>query len=339
MIIQFLTVFKDYLVEILPALAAGFLLSGLIHEFIPVGLVERYLGGRGIRPLIYSTLVGTALPVCCMGSLPIAISLSRKGARLGPVMAFLVATPATSIPALLVCYSLLGIRFTLFIFFAVILMGLVMGMIGNLVRLKPESLPNHPHGQGMVFAYDPICGMSVDTKKAMRFEYNNVTYHFCCPHCKDTFEEAPERYAGKYRKGIRERINAAFRFGCVDMVIETCPELLVGLVLAAVVAVIVPVRNFVGDYLGGITGYLFSVVFGLIMYICSTAGIPLVDSLISQGMTAGAGMTLLIVGPVANWGTILILRKEFGTGIMLVYIGSVSVISPVLGYCFSTLCH
>ena len=51
-IVQFLIVFKDYLVELLPFLAVGFLLSGVIHEFVPSGWVERHLGGKGIRPLI-----------------------------------------------------------------------------------------------------------------------------------------------------------------------------------------------------------------------------------------------------------------------------------------------
>ena len=127
MITQFFIVFKDYLIEVLPFLAIGFFLSGLIHEFVPTGWVERHLGGKGIKPLLYSTLVGTALPICCIGSLPVAVSLHEKGARLGPVLAFLVATPATSVTALLVCYALLGIKFTAFIFFAVILMGLIIG--------------------------------------------------------------------------------------------------------------------------------------------------------------------------------------------------------------------
>jgi len=88
MVSQFFLVLKDYLIEVLPFLAVGFLLSGLIHEFVPTGWVERHLGGKGIKPLLYSTIVGTALPGCCIGSLPVAVSLHQKGAGLGPVLAF-----------------------------------------------------------------------------------------------------------------------------------------------------------------------------------------------------------------------------------------------------------
>ncbi len=89
--------------------------------------------------------------------------MHQKGARLGPVLAFLVATPATSITALLVCYGLLGLKFTVFIFFAVILMGLIMGIVGNLISFSPpKGLANPACCQEKEFAIDTICGMNVD---------------------------------------------------------------------------------------------------------------------------------------------------------------------------------
>jgi len=136
---EFLHTLKHYTFEIIPALALGFFLSGLIHEFIPTAWVERNLGRKGWRSLIYATLTGTLLPICCWGSLPVALSFYKKGSKLGPVLAFLVATPATSISALLVTYKLLGLKFTVFIFFAVILMGLVMGLIGNQLIFVPRT--------------------------------------------------------------------------------------------------------------------------------------------------------------------------------------------------------
>ena len=331
MIAQFFIVFKDYLIEVLPYLAIGFFLSGLIHEFVPTGWVERHLGGKGIKPLLYSTLVGTALPICCIGSLPVAVSLHQKGARLGPVLAFLVATPATSITALLVCYGLLGIKFTAFIFFAVIIMGLVMGFIWNLIRVKPRALPS----QNEQLAIDPVCGMNVEIGKAVKTEYKGEVYYFCCPQCQQAFETSPEEYLGAPSINITHRLRHVFKYAFVDMVKEIGPELLLGLVLAALVAAITPVGKFVGDYFSGGLGYLFSLVFGLMMYICSTASVPLVHAFISQGMNIGAGMVLLIAGPVTSWGTILVLRKEFGGKTLFTYLVVISIMALVLGWGFS----
>ena len=332
MIVQYLIEFKTYLIDVLPYLAIGFLLSGLIHEFVPSKWVERHLGGGGVKPILYSTLIGTILPICCLGSLPVAVSLHQKGARLGPVLAFLVATPATSITALLVTYGLLGLKFTIFIFFAVIAMGLVMGLVGNTIKGKAKVLV--PPAQQ---ALDPVCGMNVEVGKAAKAEYGGETYYFCCSHCQQAFESRPEEYIGAYSRNVAHRVKHVFRYAFVDMVKDIGPELLLGLALAALVAAVTPVGEFVGAHFGGGLGYLFSLGFGLIMYICSTASVPLVHAFVSQGMNIGAGMVLLLVGPITSWGTILVLRKEFGGKILAIYLAVVSVMSLALGYCFSLI--
>jgi len=339
-LIEFLAVFKGYLIEVLPFLVIGFVLSGLIHEFIPAKLVERHLGGKGIKPILYSTLAGTILPICCIGSLPIALSLYQKGARLGPVLAFLVATPATSITALLVCYGLLGLKFTVFIFFAVILMGLIMGIVGNAIKLKTlKRKKNTLSCKENNFAIDPICGMNVDKCDGLRTEYKGEFYYFCSSHCQETFEKEPEKYIDteNYVKNIRERLNSVFKYAFVDMVKKIGLEIFLGLVLAALVFTIAPVGEFVGEHFNGGLGYLFSLIFGLVMYICSTASVPLVHAFVSQGMNIGAGMVLLIAGPVTSWGTILVLRKVFGNKILAIYLVLISILSLLFGYLFSII--
>jgi uncharacterized membrane protein YraQ (UPF0718 family) len=331
-VVQFFIVFKDYLIAVLPFLAIGFLLSGLVHQFVPSGWVERHLGGRGMKPLLYSTLAGTVLPICCLGALPVAVSFHQKGARLGAVLAFLVATPATSITALLVCYALLGLKFTVFIFFAVIVMGLVMGVISNRIRFEPR-------GQVVELATDPVCGMNVDTAKGLKTEHQGQNYYFCCAHCQAVFTAEADRYASAVEavRNIKGEIVSALRFGFVDMVRRIGPELLLGLALAALVAAITPIGNFVGEYFSGGLGYGFSLIFGLAMYICSTASVPLVHAFVSQGMNIGAGMVLLLVGPVTSWGTILVLRKQFGAKILLVYLLVISTMALSLGWLFSLI--
>ncbi len=47
-------------------------------------------------------------------------------------------------------------------------------------------------------ATDPVCGMSVDEKKAAASAvYAGQTYYFCSARCKATFEKAPAKYATK----------------------------------------------------------------------------------------------------------------------------------------------
>ncbi len=47
----------------------------------------------------------------------------------------------------------------------------------------------------MEMAKDPVCGMTVDEKKAATTaEYQGKTYYFCSPSCKAEFQKDPEKY-------------------------------------------------------------------------------------------------------------------------------------------------
>ncbi|MFH0948381.1 MAG: permease [Elusimicrobiota bacterium] len=297
MISQFLYHFQHYLIEMLPALAIGFLISGIIHEFIPTNWVEKHLGGKGIGPILYSVIFGTLVPICCWGTLPIAISFYQKGASLGSVLAFLVATPATSVTALIIVWRLLGLKFAIYIFFSVIVLGTIMGLIGNLLKFKPKI------------------------KKQ-----NNI-----CPHCE---EETKESHIC-HPKTIIQRMKSILKFAYIDMPKEVGLEMLAGLSLASLVNVVAPVGIWIKNYLYGIYGYLFAVIFGLVMYMCATMSVPLVHALVNQGLNIGAGFVLLLVGPITSYGTILVIRKEFGSKILLAYLGVICSVSLILGYLFS----
>lgn len=299
MIIQFIYYFRYYFIEILPALALGFFLSGLIHEFIPISCVERHLGGKGIKPIFYSTIIGAILPICCWGSLPLAITFYKKGASLGAILAFLVATPVTSISAFIVVWKFLGIEFAIYIFFAVILMGIIIGIISNLLKIKPKT--------------------NLNTK--------------ICSHCN---EKKQENHICN-TKTIIEKIKSILKFAYIDMPKEIGLETLAGLILASLVNLFVPMGVWIKNYLYGIYGYIFVIIFGLIMYMCATTSVPLVHALVNQGLNIGPGLTLLLIGPITSYGTILVIRKEFGSKILLIYLSIICLVSLILGYLFSIL--
>lgn len=298
MIVEFLHHLQHYIIEIIPALIIGFLISGVINEFIPSGWVERHLGEKGIKPILYSTIIGTIVPVCCWGSLPIAVSFYLKGASLGPILAFLVATPATSVNALIVTAKFLGLKFATYTFFSVIIMGVVMGIIGNLFKIKIKN--------------------------------KDIKTCSCCEKEKDSCSL-------QIKKNFKDRITSILKYAFITMPKEIGLETFAGLVLAAVVATINPIGIFIKKYFTGIYGYLFALFFALIMYMCATMSVPLVDAFIKQGLNVGAGFVMLIVGPITSFGTILVIRKEFGGKILFVYLLTISTLALMLGYIYSVI--
>ncbi len=286
----------SYIVEVAPVLILGFFLSGLIHEFLPEDFVDRYLARKNFISILWATFVGAILPICCIGQLPVAVSFYKRGARLGPVLAFLVATPATSITALLVTYRLLGIKFTIYIFFAAIVMGISMGLIGNLLTVPTNKVKEE-----------------------------------ICPECGE-----PKR-GHQHAHSFADKIKSVLIYSFWEMPREMGREIFIGLALAALIVSFAPVEMLISSYLGGAFGYVFALPFAVIMYICSTATVPLVHAFVTSGMNIGAGMLLLLVGPITSFGTLLVVKKEFGLKIMLVYLAVICIGGLILGYGFSLI--
>ncbi|MFW9940309.1 MAG: heavy metal translocating P-type ATPase [Candidatus Thorarchaeota archaeon] len=41
---------------------------------------------------------------------------------------------------------------------------------------------------------DPVCGMEIDPRRAIEYEYKGKIYHFCSPNCETHFKREPERF-------------------------------------------------------------------------------------------------------------------------------------------------
>ncbi len=88
------------LCEMSPYLLLGFLLVGLMHEFVPGTLYTRYLGDRSLRSVVLAALFGVPLPLCSCGVIPTAMGIRREGASKGATISFLIATPQTGVDSI-----------------------------------------------------------------------------------------------------------------------------------------------------------------------------------------------------------------------------------------------
>ncbi|MBY8988626.1 MAG: YHS domain-containing protein, partial [Candidatus Lokiarchaeota archaeon] len=41
---------------------------------------------------------------------------------------------------------------------------------------------------------DPVCGMEIDQRRALEYDYQGKTYHFCGPNCEAHFKLDPEKF-------------------------------------------------------------------------------------------------------------------------------------------------
>lgn len=280
-----------YMGEIFIPVLLGFLFSGIIHEFVSDRFVQKYFGNSSTGSVFTATWIGVLLPVCCVGSLPIAVTLHQKGARLGPILAFLVATPATSAPAIFVCWKLMGFTYTVFMVVTVIVMGLITGIVGNTLKVSNEK----QRGEHL----ERCC----DEHKVKKTKNTNFI----------------------------DRVINVLEYAWIELPRKIGSEILIGAVVASVIVSFEGVREFVRAQLSGFKGYLLLVVIGLVDYVCSTASVPVADALTQTGVSYGKSMVYLLMGPITSYATILVIRKEFGYKVLAVYLTVIAGVSVGAG--------
>ena len=78
--------------EILPNIAIGFLLGGMVQVLLPQDLVARYAGDdSGLRGLLLATGIGAITPGGPFVQFPLVASLWKAGTGVGPITSYLVS--------------------------------------------------------------------------------------------------------------------------------------------------------------------------------------------------------------------------------------------------------
>ena len=102
-------------VAILPALALGMVLGGMVQVLLPRELVAAYAGeDSGLTGLIIATLAGSITPGGPYIAFPLVASLWKAGTAVGPLMAYLSAWALLGVNRMLIFeIPILGARFVL----------------------------------------------------------------------------------------------------------------------------------------------------------------------------------------------------------------------------------
>ncbi|HIJ85408.1 MAG TPA: permease, partial [Magnetococcales bacterium] len=136
---SFLFTFQDLLLETAPWLLLGLFSAGVVKAWIPEALVFRWLGGNGWKPILRGALVGTPLPLCSCGVIPMAMGLRRKGASKAATVSFLVATPETGVDSIAISWAMLGPVLTVARPVAAIISAVVSGLLVLSIDSRSEK--------------------------------------------------------------------------------------------------------------------------------------------------------------------------------------------------------
>lgn len=303
--------FWYFLEEAAPWLLLGFLFAGLLKAFIPADVILRYIGGGDIKSILTATLVGIPLPLCSCGVLPTAMTLYKQGSSRAAAMAFLIATPATTVTAIILTLAMLGWRFTAIYVVTAFIVAIGTGLLALLFLTgKIDTIAANIPGGRSVERCD-----SCDTAGT----------NMCC--CE---KDKP----GK-NDYLRDKLRTVFHYGFIEMMADIGHWIIIGLLVAAVIYRLMPAAVVENYMSGGASALVLVAIISAPMYICSTAAVPFVAALVATGMAPAAGLVILILGPATNVSTILVIARTMGKNTALFYAASIMIISIGAAYIVS----
>jgi uncharacterized membrane protein YraQ (UPF0718 family) len=132
-----LTLSISVLIESLPFVVLGVMLSIVVQVWVPPGAIERWMPRAGWARRLTLSLLGIIVPVCECGNVPFARGLMMRGFSVAETLTFLVAAPIVSPIVIISTYQAFG--FSDGILIARILGGFV---IANLIGWLYARHPN-----------------------------------------------------------------------------------------------------------------------------------------------------------------------------------------------------
>lgn len=141
-IVESLALVKWYAREhVLLCLVPAFFIAGAISCFVSQAAVMRYLGPAANKALAYgvASVSGSILAVCSCTVLPLFAGIWKRGAGLGPAIAFLYSGPAINILAIVLTARILGLPLGIARAVGAILFSIVIGLLMHFFFRKEEE--------------------------------------------------------------------------------------------------------------------------------------------------------------------------------------------------------
>ena len=141
-VMESLALVKWYAREhVLLCLVPAFFIAGAVGIFISQGAVIRYLGAEANKILAYTVAAvsGTILAVCSCTVLPLFSGIRKRGAGLGPAIAFLYSGPAINVLAIIMTARILGMEIGVARAVGAIVFSVVIGLLMSLIFKNDEA--------------------------------------------------------------------------------------------------------------------------------------------------------------------------------------------------------
>ena len=341
--------------HVLLCLIPAFFIAGAVSVFIKKSTVIKCFGAKANKFLAYSvaSVSGTILAVCSCTVLPLFSGIYKRGAGIGPAVAFLYSGPAINVLAIVMTARILGWELGLARAVGAILFSVVIGLSMHLIFLKDE--------RARIEEAD-FRGEDEEVEKPL---WKNVIYFAAMISILvfanwGSFQTDPgsiweEIFRWKWiivavssvililvlylwftRGEIKEWVAASWRFTKQIMPLLLGGVIIAGLLLGRPGNEGFMPAGFIKNAVGGnsIFANLCASVVGAFMYFATLTEVPILQGLIGSGMGKGPSLALLLAGPALSLPTMIVIKSVMGLKKTLVYVSLVVAMATISGLFF-----
>ena len=322
--------------HVLTCLVPAFFIAGAVAVFISQASVIKYFGPQAKKLLSYSvaSVSGTILAVCSCTVLPLFGGIYKRGAGIGPAVAFLYSGPAINVLAIVYTARILGFDLGLARAVGAVVFAACIGLIMALIYRKEELLKDSA-------AFDAL-----EADPSAKPWWQQVVF-FAVMMGILVFAASQNWIATGIllaalgiilwrwftRGEIGTWMKETLRF--VRLIV---PWLLAGVFVAGIITTFVP-QEAVTSWVGGnsLFANFIASFLGALMYFATLTEVPIVSAFINLGMGKGPTLALLLAGPALSLPNMLVIRSIMGTKKTLTYVSLVVVFATITGYIFGLI--
>jgi len=343
--------------HVLLCLIPAFFIAGAIANFISQNAVIKYFGAKANKFLSYSiaSVSGAILAVCSCTVLPLFTGIYKRGAGIGPAIAFLYSGPAINILAIILTARVLGMEIGIARALGAVLFAVIIGLLMHLIFLKDELKRN----KNIDLPMETAQANEMPLGKTVNFIFTLVAILIFI-----NWGKTGNKGLWNFIFSIKYYITGAFLIYLGYMVIkwfkkeqltnwvqstwdfakQIFPLLFIGVLIAGFLLGrpghegIIPMKwieKLVGN--NSIGANLFASVAGAFMYFATLTEVPILQGLLGAGMGKGPALALLLAGPALSLPNMLVIRSVLGTKKTIVYVSLVIIMATLSGLLFGYL--
>lgn len=358
-ILQSFYMLQDYArLHVVTCLIPALFIAGAVANFVSQGAVLKYFSGQTRKWLSYSvaSVSGAILAVCSCTVLPLFAGIYRRGAGLGPAIAFLYSGPAINILAIIMTARVLGWQLGAARAVGAVAFAAIIGLsMAYLFRHEEQERTATAARKAAALVEEP--GSRTGAQDLAYFAVLVAILVFAAwgkPAQPAGFFSAV--YAIKWyidgglvlalaymllrwfrRRELKDWGSATWGFAQ-----QILPLLFAGVMVAGflmgrpgVDTGIMPAR-WVESAVGGnsLGANFLAAVAGAFMYFATLTEVPILQGLLGSGMGRGPALALLLAGPALSLPSMLVIRSVLGTKKTAAYVALVIIMATISGWLF-----